>query len=160
MQILDLLFEACTSMIMRSCHSQPSKNRRWLEECEPSIPGRQTKHGQYLAHPQELSRNDAAVLHVLIDQRQRRQQETYEVGLHKGSLDLPVVDFSRPPYDESLRQHQAAIRTKDGAGDAEFSLGFGGEEYGGGRGEQKAERPDQQRGSRMDGKQSIEASFW
>ena len=145
---------------MRSCHSQPSKDRRRLEEREPSITGRQTKHGQYLAHPQKLSRNDAAVLHVLIDQRQRRQQEAYEVGLHEGSLDLPIVDFPRPPYDESLRQHQAAIRTKDGAGDAEFSLGFGGEEYGGGRGEQKAERPDQQRGSRMDGKQSIEASFW
>ena len=119
-------------MIMRSCHSQPSKDRRWLKESEPSITGRQTKHGQYLAHSQKLSRNDAAVLHVLIDQRQRRQQEADEVGLDKGSLDLPVVDIPRPPYDESLRQHQAAVRTKDGSGDAEFSLGFGGEEYGGG----------------------------
>lgn len=144
---------------MRSCHSQPSKDRRWLKESEPSITGRQTKHGQYLAHSQKLSRNDAAVLHVLIDQRQRRQQEADEVGLHKGSLDLPVVDIPRPPYDESLRQHQAAVRTKDGSGDAEFSLGFGGEEYGGGRGKQKAQRSDQQRGGRMDGEQSIEASF-
>lgn len=146
-------------MIVRSRHSQPSEDRRRLEKCKPSISSRQTNHCQYLEHAKKLARNNARVLHVLRYQRQRRQEEAYKVCLDKRSLDLSLVDLSRPPYNESLCQYQAAVRTKDGTRDAEFSFGFGGKEYRRGRGEEKTQRPDQQRGGSMDGKQRVEPSF-
>ena len=131
-------------MIVRSRHSQPSEHRRRLEECEPSISRRQTNHCQYLEHTQKLARNNARVLYVLRYQRQRRHQEAHKVRLNKCPLDLSLVDLSRPPYDEPLCQYQTAVRTKDGTRDAEFSFGFGGKEYRRGRGEEKAQRSDQQ----------------
>lgn len=131
-------------MIVRSCHSQPSKDRRRLEERKPSISSRQTNHCQYLEHAKKLARNNARILYVLRYQRQRRHQEAYKVRLHERSLDLSVVDFSCPPYDESLRQYQAAVWTKDGTRDAELSLGFGRKEYRRGRGGEESKRPDQQ----------------
>ena len=144
---------------MRSRHSQSSEHRWWLEECEPSVSSRQTNHGQYLEHAQKLSRNHSRILYVLGNQRQSRQEEAHKIRLHERSLDLSLVDFPCPPYDEPLRQYQAAVRTKDGTRDSEFSFGFGGKEYRRGRGEEKTQRPDQQRGGSMDGKQRVEPSF-
>lgn len=144
---------------MRSRHSQSSEHRWWLEECEPTVSSRQTNHGQYLEHAKKLPRNHARILYVLGNQRQSRQEEAHKVRLHERSLDLSLVDFPRPPYDESLRQYQAAVRTEDGTRDAKFPFGFGGKEYRRGRGEEKTQRSDQQRGGSMDGKQGVEPSF-
>jgi len=94
---------------------------------------------------------------VLANQCDRAHQEANEVGLNKGPLDLPVVDFAGPMHNDSLRQNESACWLDQGPQDVKFSVVFPQKDHPKGSRKEVANHTDNNRRHRVDHEESIEA---
>mmetsp|Transcript_27087 Transcript_27087/g.76224 ORF Transcript_27087/g.76224 Transcript_27087/m.76224 type:complete len:219 (-) Transcript_27087:145-801(-) len=131
-----------------------------LKERKPRIPQRQRDHDDDLENSERLARNHAHVVHVLVNNGKRGEQEADEVGLHECTLDFSLIDFPCSPYHDALRGDEAAVETDEHAGDSLLSAAFREEEERSCRREHVPNDSDEQAAGRVDGEQRIQPLAW
>lgn len=138
-------------------HRQSLKDRWGLEEGKPRISDRQEDTPEDLHRPNEFPREDAGIRGVLVDQCQGGHKKTDKVGLHKGPLDLPVLDLAGPMDDHSLGQDQCTGWSEDRPGHQEFPIIFRQKDKAHRGREKETDGSDNDGEHRMDHEQCVEA---
>lgn len=128
-----------------------------MKEGKPPVSDRQKDHANDLDGSHEFPRHDAGVRDVLANHRDRAHEKANEIGLHKGPLDLPVVDFSGSVDDHALCQNQGACRFYECSQHIKFPIVLPQKDKPKGPREEKANDRDDDGGYRVDQEQGIEA---
>lgn len=143
--------------LRRMSHRQPLEDGGRLEEGEPSVSDRQENHIDDLHGSHEFPRENTRVRNMLANECNGAHQKADKIGLHKGPLDLPVVDLTGAMNNKSLSQNEGTGRFDQRTEDIEFSVVFPQKDKSKGRRKKEAKDSDGDGGHRVNHEQGIQA---